>query len=710
MKLKSKKSALLLSFTSLLLCFAMLAGSTFAWFTDTATTGVNKITSGNLHVEIQNEAGEKIDKLEWVSVDKETDEISVIANQEKILWEPGCTYLLTPFKIVNTGNLALKYKIVITGLDGDSPLLDVIKFTYKVGGVESLLNEEGHLTAKGTAGASTDMITVSAHMDEAADNRYQDKELTNIRFTVYATQDTVENDSFNNTYDENATYYPVLDAAGLKDALVNGGEIQVVEDVNTSGEDTFEARMIVSKPTTLQLDKKIISPDNMGNNEDNFVALIVDADTTINAGPEGGIDTGTNGGYAINVRNGAKLTINSGDYYGGGTAVQVQKGELIINGGFFAVEPFSDPYGYNFLLNCIDDNYKNGTAKIIVKGGTFVNFDPSNNTAEGAGTNFVAESYSVICEEQANGDKWYTVVKGQGATAGTAEELKSAIADGKSYIRLTGNVDVSEVLTFENETTIDLNGKTLKSSMESGYSLVLKGDTVIKNGTYQGTGAARGITANGNLTLENVKVDVAGQVGVACSKENCTYSIQNSEIKGDYALANFANNATVTIQGSKLEGKDCGLYHNGSYSGLKLNVTDTTINGGNNSTDTTGVYISGSTVTRDRGGYQQATFTNCTIKGNAAVEVKYTDLTLNNCTAMATVAAENASYTQNNNGATTNGFAVVSTDNATNNTMPKPEGTITINGGNYTGLIGLGNLPSMATDFPGFVDTTYIIK
>ena len=52
MKLKSKKSALLMSFTSLLLCFAMLAGSTFAWFTDTATTGVNKIVAGTLKVDI----------------------------------------------------------------------------------------------------------------------------------------------------------------------------------------------------------------------------------------------------------------------------------------------------------------------------------------------------------------------------------------------------------------------------------------------------------------------------------------------------------------------------------------------------------------------------------------------------------------------------------------------------------------------------------
>ena len=202
---KATKRALLTSVMALVMCVVMLVGTTFAWFTDTASTGVNKIVAGNLHVEIQNGAGQKIENLEWV---KENGD--VIANQEGILWEPGCTYLLTPFQIVNTGNLALKYKIVITGLDGDSPLLDVIKFTYKVNGVESLLDEEGHLTAKGTPGASTGMITVSAHMDELANNDYMDKTLTGIKFTVYATQDTVENDSFNDQYDKDATYltYP----------------------------------------------------------------------------------------------------------------------------------------------------------------------------------------------------------------------------------------------------------------------------------------------------------------------------------------------------------------------------------------------------------------------------------------------------------------------------------------------------------------------
>ena len=147
----------------------------------------------------------------------------------------------------------------------------------------------------------------------------------------------------------------------------------------------------------------------MGNNSKNFCALYVMADTTINAGQNGGVDTGTNGGYGINVMNGAKLTINGGYYYGGGTAVQVQKGTLIINGGKFACEPFGDPYGYNFLINCVDSAYNNGTAKVIIKGGTFVNFDPSHSP-ESDGKSYVADGYKVVSEAHGS-DTWYKVVK-----------------------------------------------------------------------------------------------------------------------------------------------------------------------------------------------------------------------------------------------------------------------------------------------------------
>ena len=292
----------------------------------------------------------------------------------------------------------------------------------------------------------------------------------------------------------------------------------------------------------------------------------------------------------------------------------------------------------------------------------------------------------------------------------TADELKAAAAAGKD-VQLTQDVTLTDALTFNNAVTIDLNGKTLTTDLNSnGYSLVTKGNATIVNGTYKGTGSARGIGAYGNLNMRNVTVDVSGLVGVACSAADSQYTIEDSTIKGGYALCNFSNKATINVSNSTLEGKTIGLYHNGSNSGLNLTVTGTKINAGNNGTDATGVYISGSTATTTAGGYQEASFTDCTIKGNAAVEVKYTDLTLNNCTVIATVDSANASYTQNNNGSTTNGFAVVSTDNATNDTMPKPEGTITINGGSYTGLIGLHSFDEIATKFPGFVDTTYVIN
>ena len=398
---KSTKRALLGSVMAMVLCLAMLVGATFAWFTDTASTGVNKIQAGNLDVQLVDENGN--------SLEGKTLEFKKAANAaegEAVLWEPGCTYELPAVYVKNNGNLALKYKVAITGINGSAKLNEVIDWTIN----DADLSADHSLSA----GATSEALTIKGHMQESAGNDYMNESIDGIAITVYATQDTVESDSFHNTYDENATY-PVANVTELKEALTNGGVVAVTKDIHTNNiEDTAAARIVISQPTTLNLEKKIITPDNMGNNTNsNFVALYVNADTTINAGKDGGIDTGVNGGYGINVNDGATLTINGGYYYGGGTAVQVQKGTLIINGGTFACEPYSNPtYGYNFLINCIDAAYKDGTAKISITGGTFINFDPSNNSAEGAGTNFVADGYKVVSQTQTNGDVWYTVVKG----------------------------------------------------------------------------------------------------------------------------------------------------------------------------------------------------------------------------------------------------------------------------------------------------------
>ncbi len=200
--MKSKKSALLLSFTSLLLCFAMLAGSTFAWFTDTATTGVNKIVSGKLDVALEMKNPDYDSTVEgskeWITAEGKTLDFvkAAGAEDEEILWEPNCIYKLPELRIVNNGNLALKYKVQITGIKGDAKLNEVIEWT--IGDIGST----AEYTSLGV-GASKE-FTIQGHMKADAGNDYQGLTIEGASITVYATQDTVEYDSFNNTYDADA--------------------------------------------------------------------------------------------------------------------------------------------------------------------------------------------------------------------------------------------------------------------------------------------------------------------------------------------------------------------------------------------------------------------------------------------------------------------------------------------------------------------------
>ena len=205
---KSTKRALLGSVMAMVLCMAMLVGATFAWFTDTASTGVNKIQAGNLDVvlEMQNADGK------WVSAEGKTLDFvkAADAKGEAILWEPGCTYELPALRIRNNGNLALKYKVAITGINGSAKLNTVIDWT--IGDVA--MGAEQHLAA-----GESNAFTIKGHMKESAGNEYMNESIDGIAITVVATQDTVESDSFNNTYDASATY-PVV----------------AVGDVNTDGD------------------------------------------------------------------------------------------------------------------------------------------------------------------------------------------------------------------------------------------------------------------------------------------------------------------------------------------------------------------------------------------------------------------------------------------------------------------------------------------
>ena len=196
---KSTKRALISSTLAILLCVAMLIGTTFAWFTDTASTAVNKIQAGTLDVDIVNEKNESLDgkSLSFKDAKGNTD----------ILWEPGATFNLDSFRIVNKGNLAFKYKVIISGVNGDAKLLEAIDFTVngkELADWDGILLPEGEAATDTMDAGSTSAITISGHMKEEAGNEYQGLSIDGIGITVVASQYTYENDSYGNTYDAKA--------------------------------------------------------------------------------------------------------------------------------------------------------------------------------------------------------------------------------------------------------------------------------------------------------------------------------------------------------------------------------------------------------------------------------------------------------------------------------------------------------------------------
>ena len=251
MKKFSSKRALLLSVLSMVICVSMLIGSTFAWFTDSATANVNTIKSGDLDVEIVKADGSELTSaLKWVAKDGRA--------QDKILWEPGCEYNLESFKIKNAGDLALKYKVVISGLTGDATLLEAIDFTVKAGDAApvSLEGWDGKLLPAGAEKTEitqdadigeTALITITGTMKTTAGNDYRGLSLEGISITVYATQLAHEFDSNGNTYDDDAgkdtAYYTLSEfnalteiPEGIKNVYVDLGGVSLQNGITIGNE------------------------------------------------------------------------------------------------------------------------------------------------------------------------------------------------------------------------------------------------------------------------------------------------------------------------------------------------------------------------------------------------------------------------------------------------------------------------------------------
>jgi len=237
------------------LCVSMLVGTTFAWFTDSVSTGKNIIAAGNLDVEMY-----YADKLETAAADWKDASDGAIFNYQ--LWEPGYTEVKY-ITIANEGSLALKYRLdvipTVPAVPGEVNLGDVIDVYFidgpaasaadfadvqanwtKVGALSGLMDmtdgtatgillpENGSANYTGPdAPKGSVTVGIALHMQESAGNEYMNKTVTD-GFTVklLATQLNWENDSFDNTYDES------LELLEDGDMLVEENGIQYINHAN----------------------------------------------------------------------------------------------------------------------------------------------------------------------------------------------------------------------------------------------------------------------------------------------------------------------------------------------------------------------------------------------------------------------------------------------------------------------------------------------
>lgn len=445
----SVKRSLLVSAIALTLTAALLIGSTFAWFTSTASTGVNKIQAGNLDVDLEMST----DGTNWESAEGKTLTFKTKDNRaaDQILWEPGCTYELPQLRVVNNGNLALKYKIQITGIQGDAKLNEVIDWTIN----DAAINlTEGHLTA----GQTGDAFTIKGHMKEKAGNEYQGLSIDGIGITVCATQDTVENDSFNNTYDKDAEY-PI--------SVTTGDELQAIVSNATAPVNIVLANDITTNNFVIPADKDV-TLDLNGRTVKN-----AESHTILNQGHLTLTDSSANKSGQIVSLKGNTAALRNGD-----NAVCVVEGGTISRDGadgntWHVVENFG-----KMTFNGGEVVLKNGNGFAITNGWNY--FDPGAST-----THAVMEINALKLDTDSSGIKNCrygdltvndVTVTSTGYWALSNDYLGTAVING-------GNLTSTSFKAVSNGAAMTVNGGTFDGT-EGLFLQSYATSTVLNGGTF----------------------------------------------------------------------------------------------------------------------------------------------------------------------------------------------------------------------------------
>ncbi|MDY4187368.1 MAG: hypothetical protein SOX77_05925 [Candidatus Borkfalkiaceae bacterium] len=497
---RSARNVIVSVILALSMCLPFMAGCKMGMVSD---LNLCKVEADELNVSLETKNAQG----EWKSA--ENTALSFTAASDSVSgWKAGSVHELPAVRIKNASETAIKYVISIK-VNGDEKLTEVIDWT---------VNDEALTADKKVvvAGGVSDELVVKATVKSTAGSEYEKLTLKSAGIIV-----TVEKDE---------TLYP-SDAAALKEALAKGGNVTLYNDIEVAPGEI----LVVEKSAVINLNgKKIYNTNDVWDDSIDAWSLISvrGAGIELTIEGDGELKAKENDCFAVDVQDGAKVVIKGGKYIGNIHAVYVYEGAAVIEGGFYDIQQKSAQTPYGFVLNCYDANRKAGTASITVTGGTYVNFDPYDCVAEGAGTNFVSMGYSVNSEVKSDDITWYTVVKGNPKITSDVSELNGELnlidipvingTDKRYDVVVTmGEVASADIAYSEHNTGYTGKGVMLGSTKlnkygtspakEGEYTFIFKDGTITSAATgyesidgYKDTSVYMLVPGNSDVLFENM--------------------------------------------------------------------------------------------------------------------------------------------------------------------------------------------------------------
>lgn len=363
------------------------------------------------------------------------------------------------------------------------------------------------------------------------------------------------------------------------------------DTITLNGDIDVQRTLVVTKKLTLDLaGHKLYNTKDLWDapteKDNNWSLISVRGTGNLTITGNGTLDAKKDDCYAVDVQDEtAKATLENGTFVGNITTVYVFEGTLVVKDGSYSIKQVNSngvQNQYGLTINCYDQNYKNGTAKVLITGGTFAHFNPVDNAAEGAGTNFATSGYETV----EGTDGLYTAqVKSDNAAAiddvqyATLADAVAAANNGDTVTLLTNTAE-DITIAQDKDIILDLNGKKLTNV--ASHTIFNKGTLTINGNNGTVDNVTNGTAAVYNDVTGNVTINGGSYTRSAEASKDENNSGGNSwYVIHNYGIMNI-NKGTFKFSDTNV-GAFSSLIHNGWYDGSQNTAQKNavmTINGG----------------------------------------------------------------------------------------------------------------------------------